>query len=90
MDKRREQALKNQKVVSIATANRIRELHELLKTEFGHDYSFTIMGKGNVVAAANWPMGIIEPLSREGLNNQCQIEYDTEATATPVAIRIIG
>lgn len=90
MDKRREEALKHQKPVSIATANRIRELHELLKAEFGHDYSFTINGNGHVIAAANWAMGIIEPISREGRTGQFQVVPVNEENSPSVKAKHKG
>lgn len=47
--------------VTIYTCGLIAKLHEALKKEFGCDFSYTILGKGKIVAASNNKDGHIEP-----------------------------
>lgn len=48
--------------VSSKLASAIREMDAELKKSFGCDYSYTIMGHGEILAASNLKDGRIEPV----------------------------
>lgn len=49
------------RLVSVELARAIRQLKSRLLSEFGNDFSFTVMGKGELVAANDLSHGNVEP-----------------------------
>lgn len=41
-------------------AKSIEYLRNLLKAQYGSDYTFTIMGRGQVLAASNSKLGVVQ------------------------------
>lgn len=46
--------------VNAKTVKLINELRAALKEEFGCDYAYTIVAKGNIAAASNGVVGMVE------------------------------
>ena len=58
----------SEKPVTADVAQAIRTLHKLLRRDFGADFSYTIAGEGQILAASNYSSGRIVPVSFQEQN----------------------
>jgi hypothetical protein len=49
--------------MSAKVVSAINAMHEALKSYFGCDFAYTIMGRGKVIAASNGYHGVVRPKS---------------------------
>lgn len=55
---------KEETIPAIARRRAIEVLHDLLVSEFGADFSYTIVGNGKLIAASNSVDGVVKPLPK--------------------------
>lgn len=70
--------------VSVALAEAINHLNELLKKESDSDFSYSILVCGNKVAASNLNDGLITPLSKAATPKQLGATISYEVVETPL------